>query len=107
MKCLSTTTWICLRCLENVKTYSPKWWFNDDLPRYKVENNLKQIKDHRKWHIRNQTQIQGDISPTKERIILQHSKTQEFHLQLVGSLFNLVAYVIVDLYNLRKLHSKV
>ena len=31
-----------VRCLE--KVYSPKWWFNGDLPWYKVKDHLEQIQ---------------------------------------------------------------
>lgn len=41
----------CLRCLEKVKTYSPEWWFNNDLPWWK-----KQVKHHLK-----QTQVTVQI----------------------------------------------
>ena len=27
-------------------TYSPKWWFDGDLPWYRVKNHLKQIQDY-------------------------------------------------------------
>ena len=36
----------CLRYLEKVKTYSPEWWFNNDLPWWKkrVKHHLKQTQ---------------------------------------------------------------
>ena len=43
--CSHSMTWICLRCLEKIKKCSRKWWFNGDLPLYKVKNRLKQIQD--------------------------------------------------------------
>ena len=33
-----------LLMLGKSKTYYPRWWFNDDVPWYKVKNNLKQIQ---------------------------------------------------------------
>ena len=35
---------MCLRCLEKVKQYSPKWSFNGDLPWYKRKSHLKIIQ---------------------------------------------------------------
>lgn len=36
----------CLSCLEKVKTYSPEWWFNNDLPWWnkRVKHHLKQTQ---------------------------------------------------------------
>ena len=41
---LYQTAWLCVRCLEKVNKYSPKWWFNGDLSWYKVNNHIKQTK---------------------------------------------------------------
>ena len=35
---------LLVRCLEKVKKYSPKWWFDGDLSWYKVKHHLKQIQ---------------------------------------------------------------
>ena len=35
---------ICLRCLNRIKIYSPKWWLNGDLPWYQVKNHHKQTQ---------------------------------------------------------------
>ena len=31
------------------KTYSPKWWFDGDLPWYKVKSHLKQTQEDSEW----------------------------------------------------------
>ena len=37
--CSHSMTWICLGCLIKLKKCSPKWWFNGDLPWYKVKTS--------------------------------------------------------------------
>ncbi len=35
-----------LKVPQKNKKYSSKWWFNGDLPWYKVKNHLKQIQEY-------------------------------------------------------------
>lgn len=37
-------SWVCLRCLEKVKSLLPKRWFDGNLPCYKAKRHLKQIE---------------------------------------------------------------
>ena len=59
---------LLVRCLEKVKNILPKWWFNGDLPLYK-------IKTHPKTSPRNQTKQINQTNQTNQTKLTHQSKT--------------------------------